>query len=241
MFRILVRGRNCANFVSKCLSSLQKQKTGNWKAYVMLDQPTDNTVVIATQWAKQDDRIVLYENQKCLGLCRNLWHGIETIRADNPNNEDIICIVDGDDWLYRGALVAVSVVYKRHPECVFTYGSYVKYSKGKRTRISREYGSGANVRKCKWRASHLKTVKWRLLKHLPIDVFLDDKGNWFKAASDVAMTIPLIEMAGLKRCRHIHKILYYWRDKTDHRTHRAQQKRVVKKVRAKKSMKRIKL
>lgn len=83
-------------------------------------------------------------------------------------------------------------------------------------------------------------MKWKLLKHLTQKALMH-KGEFMPCASDVALMLPLMEMAGLERCRHIHKLIYLWRDSTSHKTNRKQQIKYEKIVRKKAKMRRLEI
>jgi glycosyltransferase involved in cell wall biosynthesis len=242
MIVAIIRGRNAEQYVQKCIESLCAQTYKDWRALICLDQPTDNTYAAVTnEIAKGIGRglkndIVVEVNKKNLGLTANM---VEAIQLAAPEEEDIIAIVDLDDWLSKRAFGKVAKTYEKHPDCLMTYGSYIKVSKGAKTKRSREYKDGSNVRKAYWQASHLKTFKYKLYRHVPDEYFRDKRGGYIPVASDVALTIPLLELAGLDRARFIGKPIYYWRDKTPYRTNRKKQIRWEKYIRSKKPLERI--
>jgi len=148
-----------------------------------------------------------------MGLGYNLWYGLEQSEAED---EDVICALDADDWLDKKAFEIVKKTYERK-NCLVTYGSYIKVSKGRKTKVSREYKETENVRTGKWHGSHLKTFKYKLWKYFPKE-YLQHKGQWAEAASDRGLMYGIIEIAGLKKCRHIPEPIYYWRDNTPSKT-----------------------
>jgi len=145
----------------------------------------------------------------------------------------VICIVDADDTLDPRALEIVNKHYERKG-CLATHGSYIKNSKGRKTRVSKPYPEGVKVRKSKWRGSHLKTFKFKLWKHFPKKYLQDDKGNWGEAASDLGLMFTIIELAGLKNVRHISKPIYLWKDNTKFKTNLNKQKKWAEIFRSKK-------
>lgn len=236
MFKVLIRGRQCRGYIERCLYSLSVQQP-EWQAYVVLDNPTDGAEEKArktiTEW-KLQQKVRLQVNEKRRGLCYNLWHSIPRLSQSvltETDDQDIVALLDADDWLARDALATVARVYD-NPNTYLTYGSYIKVSKGRRTKISYPYPRGVDVRSYPWRASHLKTFKYFLFKHLSKECFLHDE-EWLPAASDVALMLPLMEIAGPQHCKHIHKLIYYWQDHTPWKTNVRKQKRCEKIIRAK--------
>lgn len=229
----LIRGRNCELFIRKCLNSLKKQTYSNWDALVVLDAPTDNSVPLTGE-AIHDlglgDKVKVIVRPSRCGLAYNMYHGIQEVEGED---NDVLAIVDADDTLYKSAFSAVIKKYK-NPEVWITHGSYIKKSKGRRTKISRPYPEGADVRKHPWRASHLKTMRLHLAKRIPRSAFTHN-GEWLGAASDVALMLPALELAGLKRTRFVRKEIYLWRDNTRWKTNRKLQIACEKIVRKKRT------
>ena len=234
MIHVLIRARNAEKYIGKCLRSLYAQTHQDWKAWVFLDDPTDNTEKILREYIGYGGDVEIVVHPKRIGLGRNMFFALDYIKAAP---EDIIAVVDGDDKLRKRAFKKVHKSYIEH-NCLVTYGSYIKLSKGRKTKISRPYKPTDNVRKAKWHGSHLKTFKVHLAKRLTPECFQDSKGNWLDAASDLALMFPIMEMAGLNRCHHISKPIYYWRDGHSDSTKRSLQIKCEKIVRGKKKWQR---
>ena len=204
-FQVIIRGRNCRKYISACLKSLRKQSYDNWLATVILDAPTDGSESIACKYASKDSRISVYVNKKRKGLSANMWRGM---KYANAKPEDVIAWLDADDELPSDALKTVSKVYGKN-NLLATHGSYWRMDLKRRTKMSRAYKK--SVRKESWRGSHLKTFKYKLMAFFPKKYLKDKKGKWYQASSDVALMIPILELAGLDRVKFIRKITYKWR------------------------------
>jgi hypothetical protein len=244
-FHLIIRGRNCVKTIGKTLDSLLRQESVRWTAHVCLDDPRDGSDDVAFRWASARDpgcrvhhATVLGEHR---GVAGTMYRAVEYLLTyDHPGDAGVVVILDGDgDTLPKGALSRVAHVYEKHPDTLVTYGSYKKKSKGDRTRISQAYPKGADVRTFPWHASHLKTFRASLLEHVKTEWFQDEKGKWLQAASDVALMLPLMELAGLDRCRHIHEITYVWNDSPVSKEKRALQRRCEAIVRAKPQERRL--
>ena len=222
----VIRARNAEKYIGKCLKSLQKQSE-DWNGVIILDAPTDNTEKIVRSF---DLPLKIIVNKKRMGLGYNLYHGINQCRGD------VAFVLDGDDFLKRGALKTIRRAYEKY-NCLITYGSYIKMSKGRMTKVSKRR-IVEPARKTKWAASHLKTFRLDLWKHFPKS-HMKHKGRWAQAASDRALMYGLVELAGVDRCCHIEKPIYYWNDSTPHKTNRDLQKKWDKIMRKKKKLKKI--
>ena len=151
----VIRARNAEKYIAQCLESLKAQEA-NWNAVVILDAPQDNTEKIVRSY---DLPLEIIVNKKRMGLGYNLYHGISRCKGD------ICFILDGDDYLHPKALKIVRRAYEKR-RCLITYGSYIKMSKGRITRVSKREVKEP-IRRTKWAASHLKTFDLRLWKYFP--------------------------------------------------------------------------
>jgi len=237
-FHVLIRARNAEKYIGKCLRRLIKQSHTDWTALVALDATTDNTAKVVESY--HDERIRCMVSPKHLGVAQNMLTGLHAMRFLFQSDEDVAAIYDGDDWLDNDALHKVARTYRKYPDTLVTYGSYVKYSKGRKSKVSKPYPDGADVVTHTWRGSHLKTFKLHLVDHLKETMFLDNEGKWLQGASDLALMIPIMQLAGLDRCHHISKPIYFYRDNARGKTDRKLQKQCEKIVRGKPRLERLK-
>jgi len=144
-------------------------------------------------------------------LVRNTW---ELVKSIDAADDDILAFLDSDDFFCdEDALRIVANAYAANPECLVTYGSYVNYSSSKRGKFCGAYGPEECVRTSLWRASHLKTCKYKLWRRLSESMLKwPDGGPWFSCAADRVFMVPLMEMAGWDRCRHLDWLLYCYDD-----------------------------
>jgi len=146
-----------------------------------------------------------------------MYHIIRyTSKTFLPYDSNVGVVVDADDWISKDALRTVEKVFRKHPDALITHGSYKKMSRGRRTKISRPYPKHGNIRKLPWRGSHMKTIKWKILKKARPSWF-QHKGKWLGAASDLALMFNCVEISGLNKTKHVYKVIYYWNDNTTKR------------------------
>lgn len=159
---------------------------------------------------------VSLDDDRRLYLVRNTWETILRVNSQEDghmDDEDILAFIDLDDFLCdENALQIIQDTYAEYPECLLTYGTHINLSSNKVGKFNGEYGPDESVRHSPWRASHLKTCKYKLWKKLPEEVLKWPDGRWFKCAADRTFMMPLIEMAGWDRTRHIDWRLYCYDD-----------------------------
>ena len=125
----------------------------------------------------------------------------------------MVILLDGDDWFSsRNTLSRLSTEYMNE-DCLLTYGSYVYFPMGTRGVEPSTYPDDVvknnTFRKDQWRASHLRTFKYNLWKHLDHKDLKDEEGNYFKMTYDQAIMLPLLEMVG-ERASYIPDILHVY-------------------------------
>lgn len=250
-FHVFMRGRNCAEYASRCLESLYAQTYKNWTASIWLDDPKDNSIQVVSDCVNRLGcfQTMIVQSPSHYGLCKSMYRGLKccirkwqvTRVKDYISPETVIGNLDLDDWLAPNALEVVNKIYETKLDTLLTYGSFIEESVQRRTCVSQPYPKGTIVRHFHWRASHFKTFKLKLFNMLTEDCFHDENGCWLKAASDMSLMIPMMEMAGLDKCVHIPEEIYHWRDNTEFKTNVFEQEAAEKIIRAKKPFERISL
>lgn len=132
-------------------------------------------------------------------------------------NDDEICIlVDGDDKLADNFVLSyLNNIYKNN-DIWITYGGYSSCD-GKR----RDWGDWPDIYKQKvgglresgtWYGSHIRTFYSKLYKKIDLEDLFDEEFEWFESATEVAIMIPMLEMAGPDHSHYVKdgRILYLY-------------------------------
>jgi glycosyltransferase involved in cell wall biosynthesis len=207
-FVFMVTYRNCAPFLVRCAESLLAQDHVDWVAYFRDDASTDG----GSDLLPADPRIVVQRRPERGGGLRNVHEGIVT----NPMSpDDVVCWMDGDDYLVgSGALGVVAGLYRRR-DCLVSYGQYETCQSG--TGHCRAYTRAefAGLRSCGFVASHLKTFRHKVymeaMRQDPgCERYRDGDGGFFDMANDVALMTPLLEIAGFDRVAFNPEVVYHY-------------------------------
>jgi glycosyltransferase involved in cell wall biosynthesis len=199
-FKIIINCGPCEQFIEQCLQSVLSQSFENWEALVTVDPCGDDTFERALQ--VRDPRIRFFRNAVRRYSLRNQ---IRAIELSNAGPEDVIVSLDGDDWFARNdALQIIADTYERS-NCWMTYGSWVSNAlvpdDGERWPAYRE--GTTDFRRARWLATAVRTwKKWLWDRVSDVDL-RDDAGEYFRIAEDRAIMLPLLEMAGTSRAKHI--------------------------------------
>ena len=128
------------------------------------------------------------------------------------NDDDVIIILDGDDWFYDEKVLNKLNYNYSNNDIYLTYGQYICYPNnemGHCREMSKNIIENKLYRKTDWMLSHLKTFKFKLFKNIKAEDFLDTNGEFMKMTYDLAIMFPIAEMAGNK-IKFINDILYVY-------------------------------
>jgi glycosyltransferase involved in cell wall biosynthesis len=213
-FQIVVASYNSMDWLPKTLASIADQSYTNYNVCVVDDASTDrNQWPFIRSFCEEHGWLsILHKNNKGA-----LYSQVEAISKLEPEDDDVIVWVDGDDWLInRNVLKRLEAVYSSG-NYLMTYGNYVTepYSKTcpQPAPYPREVVLANSYRKSAYKHgilfNHLRTVKYLLFKNLDESDFTWPDGSWFKCAGDTAVMIPCLELAG-GRYKYIDIPLYVY-------------------------------
>lgn len=200
-FKIIINCGPCERFIGKCLHSVISQSEKEWEAYVTVDACGDETFAKAVEAAAGDPRIRIMRNEV---RRYSLYNQIAAIERAEAQPEDVIVHLDGDDWFARtDALEIIRNTYE-HFDCWMTYGSWFSDPGALTPGMWPPYPEGTtDFRHHRWLGTAVRTWKQWLWEHLDQSALRDDAGKYFRIAEDRAIMIPLLEMCGTTRAKHI--------------------------------------
>jgi glycosyltransferase involved in cell wall biosynthesis len=198
---------NAESFIERCVGSILTQDYQNYRVLFVDDASTDNGFDLIDE----DKRFIKIKNKENKGLLYNYSHYLPMY----ANDDDIIVVVDGDDALQGNkSLSYLNDFYNEHG-CMVTYGQSV-WTDGRKG-FARPYTESEflNLRTSPFIASHLRTFKYTCFKEISnqdseFNCFKDKNGDYLKAAPDVAIMFPVMEIAGFERVKYIDKILHLY-------------------------------
>ena len=234
-FKIVVPSYNSSQWLSTCLQSIADQTYPHLDVCVIDDASTEEEQrTIIAQYVTANGWKAIY-NKVNQGTLHNLVEGTKALEC---NDDDVVIVVDGDDWLAHSCVLESLAFVYRSTGALMTYGQYMHLSTGE-TGCPRPYSSWTRFwrayRKKAWRLSHLRTYKYLLWRQIKDKDLRDEQGNYLQVAADLATMFPMAEMAG----RHLHfipEVMYVYNDLNpigDEKIHRAEQLRVNRQLRSK--------
>ena len=217
MIKVISCFWNVEQYITKCIDSVMNQEFKDFEMYLIDDLSTDNTINVIKEKIKGDERFKLIINTEKKYKLKN----IDDLLMDENlfNDEDIIVVLDGDDWLENYKVFSlINEKYENNKNLWITNGSFV-YSDG-RFGFSSKVNTDS-VRTDVFLFSHLRTWKVHLWRNIEQKSFLDENGSYFKSAGDAAYSFPMVEMAGEKHYEYIPNILYVYNEQNPHNDHKS--------------------
>ncbi len=205
---VVIPSYNNEQWYKKNLDSVVKQDYSHLEIIYVNDCSNDKTGELVDDYVRSNNlehKVKVIHNAHRCGALSNLYSVIHTV-ADNK----IIVCVDGDDELVTNqALNRIAREYQ-DDTIWLTYGQYYSYP-SKIVGVCRpilEYIYTRNAfRSYKFVASHVRTFYAGLFKKIKKEDLLW-RGNFYPMAWDLAIMLPMLEMASKKHFKFIPDILY---------------------------------
>ena len=218
-FKVITSVRNAAAWIERCMCSVMQQTHADWEHVIVDDASTDSTLARALT-LRGYERNVRFR-QTIIGQVHHqpshLMNQCFAIDSCKPDEDDIIVVLDGDDWLAdENVLARLDAIYTER-NCLLTYGTPVLFRGGSllepcyplRPYTGQVCTTGA-FRAMPWAATHLRTFKYRLWKRIDQQrSFYLRNGQMVWCCVDFATMFPMLEMAR-ERIFHVeHSMMVY--------------------------------
>ena len=212
IYHFVVTVRNAEQWIERCLKSIAGQRKTNYTVTVIDDDSTDKTYETAQntlcELGNPNTWAIFKNPYRKYQMC-NLVYAIKDGTDPEIEPDDVVVLVDGDDWL------AHDHVIERLDEAYasgawMTYGSFVLASgrPGWATRYPPEIVRDGTYRKNAFLGVHLRTFRKWLWDKIDVGDFHDDRdGEWLRVCGDIALMTPMLEMAR-ERAIYIPDVLY---------------------------------
>jgi len=200
---IISTGWNFRPFIDRYVSSLKSQTHTDFVAYIVDDGSTDGSFEATIRAADGDPRFRVFRNET------NLWKTANFVRIirdrELVSDQDVLVEIDADDSLNDAEVLAdVNRIYQDlniwmcGSRWICTRGTSGVFGKTD-PENSRHY----------WHFSHMRTYKAFLFRAIRDDDLRMD-GEYFRAACDQGMTIPMLEMTGSEHYYDLNRITYLY-------------------------------
>jgi glycosyltransferase involved in cell wall biosynthesis len=199
-FVVVISAYNNEEYCEQNLTSVFKQTYPNYRVIYIDDASSDHTVDKVTALVRehqQKDRFTLIRNKERVGSAEMYYRAIR-----GCDDQDVIVMLNGDDWLYDEHVLEKVNGYYNKGEIWMTSGTYVDYpgyKKGdKLQKIPYRITKINAIRKYSKRGKQipsLKTFYAGLFKQINLQDLMQN-GKFIEADSDQSFMFPIFEMAG---------------------------------------------
>ena len=228
-FQIVVTTGNSERWIDQCIHSIADQECRwPWQCLIIDDASHDGTAQkieatlssIKNPAVRQSFRS--WRNDIRQGALANQISGFEQLgSADNPM--DVLIPIDGDDWLFsHTALDTIAALYE-DTNCWITYGGLLTWPEGNLCTlpVPEDIIEASSYRESDWMTSHLRSFRAHLWNAIDRNDLLDQHGNYYDTAVDMATMFPMLEMAGERiACARKAVYVYNCKNPESHHTQR---------------------
>lgn len=191
-FVFIMPAFNAEETIGRTLVSVWSQTYPDWKIIIKDDMSTDGTCQVVKNFKNSfgisDDQISLTSNTEKKWEVRNILESLEDCK---PN--DIVCRLDGDDWLCDSD--ALTIIDHRYR----TTGCNVLWTKHRWAfsdqNISEALPRYADPYKHPWVSSHFKTFRKSVIDGVSDENFRGEDGEYFKRIGDQAIYLPVLHQS----------------------------------------------
>lgn len=224
-FVIITPSYNNQNWYTKNLESVFNQDYPRhlWRMIYIDDCSPDSTGKAVAEFVAQagmQDNVTLVCNRTRKGALENIYNGVTSCESD-----EVVVLLDGDD-AFNGADVLSYLATIYADESVWmTYGQFVEWPSGKHgfcCDMPEEVVRTRGFRQSGILPSHLRTFYAGLFHKIDKADLVDTEGHFYMMAWDVAIMVPMIEMA-CDNFKFLDKVLYEYNGTnplSDHRLSR---------------------
>ena len=196
---------NAQKTITQSLFSVIGQSYSNWKILIRDDMSTDNTRNIIDNVIRVfglQEKVFVKTNTEKTWEVGNILDMLKECEED-----DIVCRLDGDDWL--SDLDGLAILNMRYNETaadvIWTQHrwSFTDFN------ISKYLPKDANPYEHPWVTSHFKTFRKKLIVNVPDSNFRGKDGEYFKRIGDQAIYLPVLHNAN-GNWHHEPKVMYHY-------------------------------
>ena len=203
-FHIIVSGLNIFRHVFRCLKSIRSQSYQNYTVHLLSDAH-DTALEINPKTIKNrlnfQKNIELHLSKDRQGKANLVF---DYLKSKRFNNNSVTVMLDSDDRFYKEtALETFAEAYNNFSPDV-CWSTYIG-SNGKLGHCA-PIIKDLSHRLQGWKSSHCFTYRSKLIEKVPKSFILNDNGEPFMEACDIALALPILDIAENKL--FIPEILY---------------------------------
>lgn len=198
---VVVCSYNNSLWVEKNLDSIFMQDYTNFRVIYVDDASPDGTAKLVKEYRKKhhlEDKITLQANKERLRKTKNIYNNFH-----NCHDDEIIVIVDGDDWLEHPDVFSQINRAYLYGDVWLTWGQFKmseKLTRGWGQPVPESLIETNDFREFTWVYGAPRTFYAWLFKQVKLEDFIGltvqgFEGKFYPSCDDFAMMYPMLEMA----------------------------------------------
>jgi glycosyltransferase involved in cell wall biosynthesis len=210
-FKIVVPSFNSVDYLPKTLQSIEMQTYKNYQVCVLDDASTlpQQREIIKDFCSRNHWHSIFHT--KNLGALQGL---VEAIASFQCQDNDVIVVIDGDDWLAHEEVLGHLHKCYMENDIYMTWGQCEIYPRGKTPMRYAQPVPDMVIDQKLYRSIpfvfwHPATFKYILWRHINPDDLLDQNQEYFRIMKDKATLFPMLEMCGHKKM-YVDETLYIY-------------------------------
>lgn len=144
LISVVITSYNYEKYLKDTIKSVLAQTYSDWEMIVIDDASADSSVEIIKEFAKNDSRIKLIQNESNLGLTKSLRKGIEAASGQ------WVAVLESDDSLRKDYLEKKAAIIEQYPDCGLIFNDVELFGDEKRIKdVSTKFIKSAEILKKK--------------------------------------------------------------------------------------------
>lgn len=216
---VLIPSYNCGPWIERCLRSVAEQEHKPAQVLVIDDASTDEDYSSKARFWCGGFRYRYWRNDENMKCPYNLRLGIDLLAGEFSSfpmegigDEDVIFLLDGDDFLPHSKVFTRFAEVYSDPEVWLTYGNYQPHPHNTGQALARAYPPQV-IRDRSFRTAgacfnHPLTFRKFLWDEVTDADMQTRNGKWFTGGYDMVIMAPMLEMCGERHYRFLDEHLY---------------------------------
>lgn len=214
---------NAREYLEPLIESLQAQTNQNFKAVFIDDCSVDDGPAYLQNHQNLNFEMILLKTPLRVGPLGSRVMGMKALQGE-AGKDDILCFLDGDDYLYANTALEIIADAYQNPKCLMTHGSWISHYYGvlnnslEKNCVQPSRANFDNMRRHPGNMlSHFRTVRYgvflEMLKRDPeLNCFRrSDNNKFYTFATDMAFSVCASELIDYENLFFIKDLIYYYR------------------------------
>lgn len=208
---VLIPSYNCAEWIERTLNSVHDQRLAPSQVLVIDDASTDAGYGPLAERICETYGYRYHRNDRNLKCPYNLRLGIDMLA---PDPDDVIFLLDGDDFLPHPKVFARLNDIYADPDVWLTYGNYTPHPHNTGQVLAYAYPDDV-IEQRSFRThnacfNHPLTFRKLLWDHVTDADLQTKEGKWFTGGYDMVIMSPMLEMSAPDHYRFLNETLYVY-------------------------------